>query len=974
MALKLKFDSDLRHQNDAISSIVDLFDGQPLNQGDFEVYMAKKKGELHSHLGLGNKILLDEKDILENLKKIQEKNELPLSDNLDGLNFSIEMETGTGKTYVYLRTIFELNKKYGFKKFIVVVPSVAIREGVKKNIEITEEHFKKLYNNVPFKCQVYDSKKINQVGEFARSNNIQVLIINIDAFRKTLEDKDELSKANVIHREQDKLGGRKPIEFIQATKPIVIIDEPQSVDNTDLAKKAISLLNPSCILRYSATHREQYNLVYKLDPIKAYDLKLVKKIEVASLTEDLSANEPYIKLEKMDNSKGLRTKISILQKGSSGTNKKSLFAKQGEDLYDLSGELEIYRGYIISDIDATPKNELLTFSNGKFLTLGQEMGGIKEELIKQQIKETIKEHLKKEAKFKKLGIKVLSLFFIDRVNNYRYYDEKNKAQKGKYAQWFEESFKELLKESYFKFIIDQVYPGFSEESIERLHNGYFAQDKSGNWKDTNGQTQADDDIYGLIMRNKEQLLSMDEPLRFIFSHSALREGWDNPNVFQICTLNETKSTMKKRQEIGRGLRLPVNQKGERIYDDEINRLTVFANESYEDFVKKLQEDFEEDGMKFGIVDEIIFRKVRELIAGEKFIPSEKAKEIFIELKDKGYINKDGKIEEKFAPEKEGFKLELKESLVKYSPQITDLLKKQLLTSRVKRKRDRQPVKLKKEVIASPEFKALWQKINKKTFYSVEFSTKKLIDNCSILIRQIDKIRPLKIDFKKAEVELEKEGLDTTLLRTQEIEVMKENSLPDILSYLQRETHLTRDTIAEILIKSNRIEEFKINPQRFMDAIIEVVKKELLSLLLSGIKYERIGNEVYEIQIFQEKEIEEYLDKMIEVNNSVYDYVVYDSEVEKKFAKELDKREDVELFMKLPPKFIVNTPLGSYNPDWAVVKKDEKGAKKLYLVRETKGSLSEEDLRGREAYKIECGRRHFKAIDVDFDVVTSASEV
>jgi type III restriction enzyme len=973
MVLKLKFDSDLKYQSDAISSIVNLFEGQPLNQGDFEVYMAKKKGELHSHLGLGNKILLEDKDLLENLKKIQEGNELPLSDDLDGLNFSVEMETGTGKTYVYLRTIFELNKKYGFKKFIIVVPSVAIREGVKKNIEITEEHFKKLYNNVPFKHQVYDSKKINQVGEFARSNNIQVLIMNIDAFRKTLEDKDDLSKANVIHREQDKLGGRKPIEFIQATKPIVIIDEPQSVDNTELAKKAISLLNPLCILRYSATHKEQHNLVYKLDPIKAYDLRLVKKIEVASLTEDLSANEPFMKLEKIDNTKGLRAKISLLQKGS-GIKKKSVFVKQGEDLYDVSGELDAYRGYIVADLDATPKNELLTFNNGKFLTLGQEMGGIKEELIKQQIKETIKEHLKKEAKLKKLGIKVLSLFFIDRVANYRYYDEKSKAQKGKYAKWFEESFKELLKESYFKFLIDQVYPKFSEDQIENLHNGYFAQDKSGNWRDTNGQTQADDDVYELIMRNKEKLLSIDEPLRFIFSHSALREGWDNPNVFQICTLNETKSAMKKRQEIGRGLRLPVNQNGERIYDDEINRLTVFANESYEDFVKRLQEDYEEDGIKFGIVDEIVFRKVRELVAEDKLISAEKAKEILIDLKDKGYINKDGKIEEKFSPEKDGFELEIKDSLKKYSPQIVDLLNKQLLTSRVKKKRERKAVKLKKEVFASPEFKALWDKINKRTTYSVEFSTKRLIENCSILVRQIEKIKPLKIDFKKAEVELEKEGLDTTLLRAQEIEVMKENALPDILSYLQRETHLTRDTLAEILVKADRLEDFKTNPQKFMDLAVEIIKKQLLELLLSGIKYERIGSEVYEMQIFQEREIEEYLDKMIEVNNSVYDYIVFDSEIERKFAKEMDKRQDVELFMKLPPKFLVNTPLGAYNPDWAVVKRDEKGAKRLYLVRETKGSTDDWDLRKVENYKIECGRKHFKAIDMDFDVVTSASEV
>jgi len=969
LMMRLKFDPNLQFQIDAVNAMAEVFYGQPLSEGDLEIGFKRLDWIFQTELGIGNNLILDEAALLKNIHLVQEHNDIEKVSSFQGRHFSIEMETGTGKTYVYLRTIFELYKKYGFKKFVIVVPSVAIREGVLKNLEITKEHFLHLYNNVSYDYFVYDSKKINQVRQFSASNNIQIMVINIDAFRKTLEDKDEEKKSNIIHRESDKLSGRKPIEFIRATHPIVIIDEPQSVDNTPKAKEAIETLNPLCTMRYSATHRNPYNLLYKLDPIKAYDMRLVKRIEVASVLSEEYFNEPFIRFRAVDNQNGIRAKLSIHVDSSSGPKLKNVTVRSGDDLFIRSNERENYRNsYIINEINAEPGNEYISFSNGKTLSLGQTQGGLTDDIMKVQVRNAIQEHLEKELKVKDKGIKVLSLFFIDRVANYRSYDEQGNPVKGKIALWFEEYFNELIQKPRYKDSLK--FP------LEKLHDGYFAADKKGILKDTSGSTLADEDVYNKIMKNKEQLLSLDEPLRFIFSHSALREGWDSPNVFQICTLNETKSEMKKRQEIGRGLRLPVNQQGERIFDETINRLTVIANESYEDFARKLQTEIEEDfNVHFGAVSKNAFAKIIQVIDDqETTLGDEISKKIWEELKQQGHIDEDGKIQPKFNPSDKYFEVILSPEFQDVKHQVIDIVQSYLFSEHVVNRNNRKTLKINKMVYLDDEFKKLWDKINPKTTYSVEYDTDVLIEKASKAIREMERIEKIKIVYKKAEVDIQEKGIVTKELRIQETTASygeDKVNLPDILAYLQKETELTRNTIVRILISSGRIEEFPLNPQKFMDSVARLIKNELHQLVVDGIKYEKIAGQEYEMRLFEETEIISYLNNLIEVKKSVYDAIEYDSEIEKRFAESLDMRDDIKLFVKLPSWFKIDTPIGTYNPDWAIVKHEDDT---LYLIRETKGIKDFEKLRNIEADKIRCAKRHFRELQVDFKTVVEANEV
>jgi type III restriction enzyme len=589
--MKLQFDANQTFQLNAIAAVADIFDGQPQGAPEFSVIKMVQDTELfagqeRSELGLGNRLLVDDAKLLRGARLIQARNDIEVADDaatLEGWeifdpaanaartcpHFSVEMETGTGKTYVYLRTVFELSRRYGFKKFIIVVPSVAIREGVLKNIEITAEHFRALYDNMPFEHFVYDAKRVNRLRQFATGNTLQILIINIDAFRKNFTGTEAEQKSNVIYKESDKLSGRQPIEFVQAARPIVIIDEPQSVDSTDKSQEAIKALNPLCTLRYSATHKNPYNLIYRLDPVRAFELRLVKQIVVASAVAYGGANDAFIRVESIVHQPSIKAKVRIHVQGADGPKEKSVTIKNGDDLFVRSNERASYaQGYSVAEINAEPDAEFIRFTNGLTLRIGQEVGGMRDDIWRVQIRHTVKKHLDKELQLHNRGIKVLSLFFVDRVASYRDYDAAGKPIKGKFARWFEEELAALAKEPRYSVL------QWTQLPLDKLHNGYFAQDRKGVFKDTKGDTQADDDVYNLIMKDKEQLLSNDEPLRFIFSHSALREGWDNPNVFQICTLNETKSAMKKRQEIGRGLRLPVDQEGKRVFDETINKLYV----------------------------------------------------------------------------------------------------------------------------------------------------------------------------------------------------------------------------------------------------------------------------------------------------------------------------------------------------------------------------------------------------------------
>ena len=965
--MKLKFDSTQPFQLQAVSSFVELFDGQPLQQGDYsvEINTNLQQGQssiFQSELGLGNNLTLSNEAILKNLHTIQEKNDLDATPEKEfeknGLNFSVEMETGTGKTYVYLRTIFELSQKYGFKKFIIVVPSVAIREGTVKNIEITEEHFKALYNNIEFEYFVYDSKKANRLRQFATSNQLQIMIINIDAFNKD---------TNIFNQERNQLNGFSPKEFINAVKPFVLIDEPQSVDNTTKAQEAIKSLNPICIFRFSATHKNPYNLIYKLDPIKAYELRLVKQIVVASVVGANAQNDAYVKLLEVNNKAGIKAKIRIQVQGIGAVNETDIWVKQNADLFSLSNERAAYQnGFEVLDISAEPGNEYIDFTSGR-LYIGQERGGITDDLIEIQIKNTIKKHLDKELQLKGRGIKVLSLFFVDKVANYRTYDDEGKPAPGKFAEIFERHYLEFIKLPQYKEL--DVHP------VDKIHDGYFSADKKGILKDTNGSTQADDDTYAKIMRNKEQLLSMDEPLKFIFSHSALREGWDNPNVFQICVLREVGSTKERRQTLGRGLRLPVNSEGERVKDDSINKLTVIARESYADFANGLQKEYEEDcGVTFGKVPKIAFAKITDTVGEEEISIGRAASEnIWAELVSKGFIDTNGKIQPAFNPSKEGFSLGLSEQFAEQEAEIITVLQSYQLERHIKKDEEPKRLKINKQIFLDPEFENLWNKIKHRTTYQVNYSTDTLIANAIKSITEMEKIEAVKVSYREDIVGIEKKGVTTTNTKANEIKIEYTGILPDILAYLQKETELTRATLVKILSGCTRIAEFAINPQKFMDAVAAIINRELHKLMIDGIKYEKLttGQVEWSMQLFREEELKDYFEQCLAVNNSVFDRVIYDSEIERKFAEDLDKREDIKLFVKLPSFFKVETPIGTYNPDWAIVKHNDDT---IYLVRETKSTKNFEKLRNSEADKIKCGRKHFAAIGANFDVVTNSLEV
>jgi type III restriction enzyme len=992
--MKLQFDANQLYQLEAIAAVTDLFEGQPQGAPEYSVIQMGDwggmfAGQEQTELGVGNQVLLSSDKLLANVRAVQAHNDIDLSDPSVPLedwelfdtaanaartcpHFSVEMETGTGKTYVYLRTIFELSRRFGFQKFIIVVPSVAIREGVLKNIEITADHFRALYNNLPFEHFVYDAKKVNRLRQFAVSNTLQILIINIDAFRKNFTGTEAEQKSNVIYKESDKLSGRQPIEFVQAARPIVIIDEPQSVDSTEKAQEAIRALNPLCTLRYSATHRNPYNLVFRLDPVRAFELRLVKQIVVANAAAEGGANDAFVRIEQIDYKKGIKAKLRIHTQTPEGPKEKSFTVKNGADLFQLSGERASYEnGYVIAEINAEPANEYVRFNNGRILRLGEESGGMRDDVWRAQIKHTVKKHLEKELQLRQRGIKVLSLFFIDRVANYRDYDAAGQPVKGKFAEALEAALAEFARDPRYA-PLDWLKLPFGS-----LHNGYFAQDKKGVLKDTRGDTQADDDVYNLIMKEKERLLSEDEPLRFIFSHSALREGWDNPNVFQICTLNETRSAMKKRQEIGRGLRLPVDQNGQRVFDESVNKLLVMANESYEDFARALQTEYEEDcGVTFGKVPLTAIARISRVVDGqEQPIGRETAEVIREALVQQKMLDAEGRIQAAFDPKKPGFKIDLPEGQTDLAPAVTDLLASYQIERHIRKDQDEGPNRLKKEVQLSPEFKALWDRIKPKTTYRVEFETETLVRRAVDAIKRMEEIEAPKIRVRIGQLDVKRGGIAATAMSVAEERISADSyPVPDVLGYLQNETELTRSTLVRILKESGRLGDFFTDPQRFMDAVASILKYELHRLLVDGIKYERIGGggpeTEWEMMLFKNEELVSYL-TALQVKHSLYEYVVYDSEIEREFASKLDQREDIKLFVKLPSWFEIDTPVGKYNPDWAILKHDGQA---MYLVRETKGTKDFLKLRTSEADKVRCGQKHFDAIGVPFAVAVTADEV
>ena len=992
--MKLKFNPSLDYQQDAIESTLSVFEG------------LSSSGEAYRERGIANVLDLDPDKLLANLHKVQEQRYIEKAASLfeeDDLypfpNFSVEMETGTGKTYVYLRSIFELNKKLGLRKFIIVVPSVAIREGVLSSLAMMEEHFKSLYNQVPFDHYVYNSKDLSKVRQFATANTLQIMVINIQAFQRDAGDvesydaltPEEIKKLSVIHREQDKMSGVKPIEFIQEVRPVLIIDEPQSVDATAKAKRAINHLKPLFALRYSATHKNPYNVVYELGPVKAYDLKLVKQISVASIQSENNINESYLKLSKIGFTGKAKTpsaSVVIFEDTPNGTKEKTVKLKQGTDLSDHTNR-EGYDGFVVDEIYAEPGAEYVRFANNVLLEPEEEQGGIQGEVLKEQIRQTVEEHFKKERNLQKQGlpIKVLSLFFIDKVANYRYYDEQGNPQKGKLAQWFEEAYAEVSQLPQFKQL--------PKRDVAQVHNGYFAEVKKRgkvvDLKDTSGNTASDGEVYELIMRDKERLLDDVEPLRFIFSHSALKEGWDNPNVFQICTLREFGSEKERRQTLGRGLRLAVNASGDRVYDPKVNRLTVVASESFEQYAKNLQTEMEKDiggGFKFGRVPAIAFAPLA--LNETESLGQEKSKQLWQALKSEGYLDAKGDITNKFQPDDLHFQLSVPLAYQSLESEIVDKLRSFMFAGRVKDARQRAPVTYNKRVELNPDFKALWEKISQKTRYAIAFDTQELVDLASHKLQTMPAIPPVSLLIEHTQAQLTDAGVgaERQVQTPKARYVTSHTELPDLLGALQVQTELTRITLLEIIKRfasnSGRLSEFKGNPQGFITEASKQIHKALDELLVDGIRYEKLAGEHFKMELFDEPELEAYLDRAYHVQHQIqktelgehvqtpYDYIEYDSHIEKQTAHALDGAENVKFFCKLPRWFKIPTPVGDYNPDWAVVLEEDK---KLYLIRETKTTHDSDKRRIEENLKILCGEAHFKALDgVDYRVATSVAEV
>ena len=996
--MKLHFEPDLDYQLQAIESVCGLFHGQETCRTEFTVTRDASAGQmslLENDLGIGNRLTLLDEELLANLHAIQLRHGLAPSVSLASGDFTVEMETGTGKTYVYLRTVFELNKRYGFTKFVIVVPSVAIKEGVYHTIDTAAEHLKGLYAGAPFDFFIYDSAKLGQVRNFATSPQIQIMVMTVGAINKfgdeqqaQTEEADEAARReksqNVMYRPSEKTGGEKPIDLIRATRPIVIVDEPQSVEGglNGKGKKAMERMNPLCNLRYSATPKEAHHMVFKLDAVDAYERKLVKQIEVAAASVEGGHNKAYVRfiapVSRGKSVVGAKVELDIAT--AHGVARQTVTVAPLDRLEEVT-KREIYRDHIIGQDIRDAKDDKfmeLRYPGGEeYLRPGQAYGDMDALAVQRQmIHRTIKEHLDKEKRLRPQGIKVLSLFFIDAVEKYRQYDDDGNPVKGDYARIFEEEYRRLAKHPDYQTLFKEVDLTTAAEDV---HNGYFSIDrkKVGGktvemFKDSRGEgtTRADGDTYSLIMRDKEKLLSFETPLKFIFSHSALREGWDNPNVFQICALREMTSEQQRRQTIGRGLRLCVNQNGERLRGFESNTLTVIATESYEQFAEKLQKEIEDEtGIRFGIVETHQFAGVTATGADGQPVPLgfDQSKVLWEHLKTAGLVNAQGKVQDALRQQLKDGTLTLPEPFAAQLPQVKEILRKLAGRLEIKNADERKQVKTRQAVLQGEDFKALWERIKYKTTYRVQFDNEALLATCIQEIKAPNfAITKTRLQWRKAALAIGRSGVDAKGTVTSAPVTLDEGDieLPDILTDLQGKTQLTRRSIHRILVDSGRLDDFKRNPQQFIELAAEVINRSKRLALVDGIKYQRNGDDEYYAQeLFEQEELTGYLKNMLAAEKSVYEHVVYDSAgIERGFAEQLEKNEAVKVYAKLPGWFKVLTPLGTYNPDWAVLV-DKDGEERLYFVVETKSTLFTDDLRYKEGAKIKCGDVHFKALAV-----------
>ena len=1017
--LEFKYSADQQYQLDAIDAVCDLFRGQEFLDARFTAdYGALARPEQEGLPGMGvpvqaqlltvghaNGLRLSARQLEENLHVVQEANNLPLTrDVTEGRlrDFTIEMETGTGKTYVYTRTIYELNRRYGLTKFVIVVPSVAIREGVKKSFESTRAHFEQLYDHTPLECFVYDSGKLGAITSFAVSSSIQVMIINIGAFNKEMDADERKGVTNIFHRPSEKLiGGRSPQELVSSCNPIVIIDEPQSVDNTAKSQHAIDTLNPLFVLRYSATHRRKLNMIYQLGPVEAFQQHLVKGIVVDSVLSDSDLNGAFVRLESVDGRNGYSAKISIDERQERGVQKrKTITIRTGADLYQKSNENEDYRdGWIVSNIGTEPGSEFVQFENGTYLELGEAVNDPESDAVKRaQIAETIEDHLDRQLRLRPLGIKVLSLFFIDKVEKYRAYEGRGTSwYKGEYAEIFEEEYRRLATSEKWQRRYEKAGVPLPTDPAP-LHQGYFAVDGKGKFKNTreSASTKDDTSAFELIMRKKETLVSLpdgkdpDKDVCFIWSHSALKEGWDNPNIFQICTLVETKDTLTKRQKIGRGLRLPVNQEGERCFDADVNVLTVICNESYKDFASGLQKEFEEGGYRFGILSPESFTNIilRQPNGSEEKLGYERSKKVYESLEQQGLVEgkgtKKGSIKPELKAAAEKGEVPLPAEVAKaegMQEQVCGIVLHKAEKLQIRDKKKEVEVELEKDVSLNPAFQALWERIRQTTRYELHVDTDELVGKAVEGIKQMPRVKPVEVVSTSAGLNVGDSGVftdeasvHTSLVQTDTIHVY---DLPDPLSELSDSTGLTRSTLARILTESGRMDEFAVDPMTFLFQVSSRIESAKNQVVARGIKYtRRPQSEWYTMDILAVDDLKAYLDQNAWApyhHKSLYNYVVYDSSsIERPYAIELDRSEQVKVFAKLPKGFKIDTPLGSYNPDWAYVEEGEDGRQRVYFVVETKGKERGEN-RPTEEAKISCAEKHFEALqlgdDFHYDVET-----
>lgn len=1034
----------LNYQLAATQAVVNCFVGQSKSDGNRYMldkgrrkannslqidFINDQQGETYTDIAFGNAPIQDMDRVLSNVQEQQlaagltRSETLVVDDNGKGknltssqLNLNIEMETGTGKTYCYIRTMFELNKQYGWSKFIIVVPSIAIREGVYKSLEMMADHFHQIYQKKA-RFFIYDSKALHHLESFSADGGINVMVINVQAFNATGKD------ARRIYEKLDEFQSRRPIDVISKNRPILILDEPQKMQ-ADKTLESLANFKPLFILRYSATHKRDYNLVYRLDALDAYNQKLVKKIMVKGIeVQGLTGTNGYLYLQSIELSKQAPVAYLELEvKTKNGFSRKIRKVKKGDDLYVLSNNSTQYSDrYVITDINGL--NNTVEFANGLTLGVLEAYGSVDEKLKRTiQIRETIRSHLQKEQELFAKGIKVLSLFFIDEVAKYRQYDENNNVIDGEYVEIFKQQYEQVVDEFIEKYLEDSPYiQHLKNIDVNKTHNGYFSIDKKSkrlvdpDMKDKNSESAPisnDSDAYDLILKDKERLLSFDEPTRFIFSHSALREGWDNPNVFTICTLKHSDNTISRRQEVGRGLRLAVNKDGERMdairfgensqVIHQINNLTVVTDESYKDFITSLQKEMLESlSSRPTQATEAFFKgKQIVLINGDKReITDQEARKIYKYLLRNDYIDDNDHIVEKYHQDKANDVLApLDSALEDIAPQVFKLidsvLDRSLLNDMVDDGSKRVTNSL-NDNFNRAEFKALWKKINQKASYQIQLDSKKLIQDSIAQIQQASKERNDKfvetLSYKLAtgsqkdemrhhDLEV-RETFGTYETKTEQASISAYSQVRyDLVGDIAENTQLTRKTVVEILkgISSVIFNQFKNNPEAFIREVSQIINSQQASMALQHLNYQLLGSGYPDSEIFTTNLV---ANDAYKTKNHIWDYVTTDSKVEETFAKELDAAKEVLVYAKLPDNFKIPTPFGSYNPDWAIAF-DTALVKEIYFVAETKGSILSEDLKLKERNKIESAKRFFETLNaqslgndkVQYKVVSNIDEL